>query len=219
MKKIQVSKILFFALAAVLPVNLGKHFEFSGSYVYGNLVDYLVPTLYLQDILALALLLAVIFEKKKIGLQGPVKKLGIFLGILFLSSLFASRILPSIWFLFRIFLYAMAGVYAYLWIDLKKDAGVLQKILTAQFLFISILAISQFLLKGSVFDNYLFLGEQPYSTSTPVITKEFFFGTTILPPMGLFRHPNVLAGYLAVMLILTIFWIPRGRLNLISFCF
>jgi len=30
MKKIQVSKILFFALAAVLPVNLGKHFEFSG---------------------------------------------------------------------------------------------------------------------------------------------------------------------------------------------
>jgi len=104
MKKIQVSKILFFALAAVLPVNLGKHFEFSGSYVYGNLVDYLVPTLYLQDILALALLLAVIFEKKKIGLQGPVKKLGIFLGILFLSSLVASRTLPSMWFMFRIFL-------------------------------------------------------------------------------------------------------------------
>lgn len=217
MKKTQVSKILFFALAAVLPVNLGKHFEFSGSYVYGNLVDYLVPTLYLQDILALALLLAVIFEKKKIGLQGPVRKLGIFLGILFLSSLFASRILPSIWFLFRIFLYSMVGVYAYLWIDFKKDAGVLQKILSAQFLFISVLAISQFLLKGSVFDNYLFFGEQPYSVSTPVITKEFFFGVTILPPMGLFRHPNILAGYLAVMLILTIFWFPRTKLNLVSF--
>ncbi|HAI62697.1 MAG: O-antigen ligase-related protein [candidate division WWE3 bacterium GW2011_GWF2_41_45] len=218
MKKIQVSKILFFALAAVLPVNLGKHFEFSGSYVYGNLVDYLVPTLYIQDILALALLLAVIFERKKISLQGPVKKLSIFLGILFLSSLFASRILPSLWFLFRIFLYSMVAVYAYFWIDIKKDGVLLQKILTIQFLFISVLSITQFLVKGSVFDSYLFLGEQPYSMSSPLITKEFFFGTTILPPMGLFRHPNVLAGYLAVMLVLAIFWIPRSRLSLVSFC-
>ncbi|KKS31389.1 hypothetical protein A2380_02555 [candidate division WWE3 bacterium RIFOXYB1_FULL_43_24] len=218
MKKIIISKILFFALIAVLPVNLGKHFEFSGSYVYGNLVDYLVPTLYVQDILALALLIAIIFEKKKISLHGPVKKLGIFLGILFLSSLVASRTLPSLWFLFRVFLYSMAAVYAYFWIDLKKDAYVSQKIIIAQFLFISLLAITQFFIKGSVFDNYLFLGEQPYSTSTPLITKEFFFGATILPPMGLFRHPNILAGYLAVMLILTIFWIPRSKLSLVSFC-
>jgi len=96
MKKIQISKILFFVLIAVLPVNLGKHFEFSGAYVYGNLVDYLVPALYPQDILALVLLLAIIFEKKKIVLQGPVRKLGVFLGLLFLSSIFASRVLPSL---------------------------------------------------------------------------------------------------------------------------
>ncbi|OGC73292.1 hypothetical protein A2337_03050 [candidate division WWE3 bacterium RIFOXYB2_FULL_43_9] len=217
MKKIQVSKILFFALIAVLPVNLGKHFEFSGAYVYGNLVDYLVPTLYPQDVLALALLLAIIFEKKKIILQGPVKKLGIFLGLLFLSSLFASRILPSLWFSFRIFLYSMTAVYIYFWLDLKKDTALLRKILTFQFLFISTLAILQFFMRGSVFDNYLFFGEQPYSESTPLITKEFFFGTVILPPMGLFRHPNVLAGYLAFLLIMVIFRFPRSRLSFVAF--
>jgi len=218
MKKIQISKILFFVLIAVLPVNLGKHFEFSGAYVYGNLVDYLVPALYPQDILALVLLLAIIFEKKKIVLQGPVRKLGVFLGLLFLSSIFASRVLPSLWFSFRIFLYSMTAVYVYFWVDLEKDAALLRKILTIQFLFISTLAILQFFMRGAVFDNYLFLGEQPYSVSTPFITKEFFFGSAILPPMGLFRHPNVLAGYLALLLIMTIFRFPRNNLGVVSFC-
>ena len=147
MKKIQISKILFFVLIAVLPVNLGKHFEFSGAYVYGNLVDYLVPALYPQDILALVLLLAIIFEKKKIVLQGPVRKLGVFLGLLFLSSIFASRVLPSLWFSFRIFLYSMTAVYVYFWVDLEKDAALLRKILTIQFLFISTLAILQFFMR------------------------------------------------------------------------
>ncbi len=216
MKKKKVSRILFLSLVAILPLNLGKHFEFYGSYVYGNLIDYLVPTLYLQDVLAVALLISMIFEKKKFGLSGPVKKLAWFLLVLFASSIFASRALPSFWFLFRVFLYSLTAVYAYRWFDFKKDAVIFHKILTMQFIFISTLAILQFLFKGSVFDNYLFFGEQPYSFSTPNITKEIFLGNVVLPPMALFRHPNILAGYLAVLLILTIFWIPKNRIGVLS---
>lgn len=214
MKKTKPSRIFLLALIALLPVNLGKHFEFSSAYVYGNLVDYLVPTLYVQDILAFLLLIALILEKKRILLEGPVKKLAMLLGILFLSSLFASRILPSLWFFFRVFLYSIVGLYVYKWVDLKKDWRLIQKILMIQLVFISVLSIAQFLMNGSVFDNYLFLGEQPYSLNTPQITKEVLLGEVLLPPMGLFRHPNVLAGYLAIMLIFVIFWFPKNKLGI-----
>ncbi|GIW69288.1 MAG: hypothetical protein KatS3mg101_0035 [Patescibacteria group bacterium] len=214
MKKIQPSRIFLLTLIALLPVNLGKHFEFSGSYVYGNLIDYLVPTLYVQDILALLLLIALILERKRILLEGPIKKIAMFLGVLLLSSLFASRALPSLWFFFRIFLYTVVGIYVYKWVDLKKEGRLIQKILAVQLLFVSVLAIAQFFVRGSVFDNYLFLGEQPYSLSTPQITKEVLLGRVFLPPMGLFRHPNILSGYLAILLVFVVFWFPKNKLSI-----
>lgn len=219
MKKTELSKILFHTLIALIPLNLGKHFEYSGSYVYGRLVDYLVPTLYIQDIVAVGLLLSLAFEGKKIKLGGPVKKTGVLLILLFLSSVFSSRVLPSVWFVLRVFLYFILAGYAYYYLDLKKDLPVIKKILTVQFLFISMLSVAQYLFKGSIFNNYLFFGEQPYNISTPDITREVFLGQAVLPPMGLFRHPNVLAGYLSVMIVFSLFWFSRSRLNRVSLFF
>lgn len=219
MKKIEASKIFFLSLITLLPLNLGKHFEFPGAYVYGKLVDYLVPTLFVQDVLALLLLVAMILEKKKFSLQGPVKKLAWLLIFVFLSAVFASRVLPSFWFVIRIFLYSLVSVYVLSWVDFKKDIPLIQKILGIQLILISILAVAQFFLRGSVFNNYVFLGEQPYNISTPEIKKEVFLGKVIVPPLALFRHPNALSGYLAVMLILVIFWFPKSRLRAAAFFF
>ena len=56
-KKIKGLEAKVFALLLLfLPVNLAKHFLFAFAYVDGILVDYLLPTVYLTDILIWALL-------------------------------------------------------------------------------------------------------------------------------------------------------------------
>ena len=65
-------KKLFFVLALLLPVNLAKHFIYPGAYVDGILVDYLIPTLYLTDLLIAAIAALWLFEKRKVP-AGTVK--------------------------------------------------------------------------------------------------------------------------------------------------
>src|SRR3989338_7356441 len=51
------SSFLLFLFILLLPTQLGKHFFFDFSYLSGVRVDYLAPTIYLTDILALLLLI------------------------------------------------------------------------------------------------------------------------------------------------------------------
>src|SRR3990167_937702 len=54
---LKLHKTVFLVFIFTLPFNLSKHFVFSWSYVNGNLVDYLIPTLYITDILIALILL------------------------------------------------------------------------------------------------------------------------------------------------------------------
>jgi O-antigen ligase len=74
------------------------------------------------------------------------------------------------------------------------------QILTLEIVFISILGTFQFVRQSAIFNNYLFFGEQPYSTSTPYIAKESYAGVSRIPPYATFLHPNILAGFLVVLL-------------------
>ena len=51
LNKENLDKLVFYLLIIFLPINLGKHFEILDSYVWGFLSDYLIPTVYVQDIL------------------------------------------------------------------------------------------------------------------------------------------------------------------------
>jgi hypothetical protein len=58
------------------------------------------------------------------------------------------------------------------------------------------------------------LGEQPYAYGTRNIVKTNFFGVARIPPYGLFRHPNIFGGFLAVTLLWVLFLLKtsyRGR--------
>ena len=61
-KLLGLSKKIFFILIFLIPVNLGKHFEIFSSFVGGVLVDYLVPTIFVQDILILLIILLWLFS-------------------------------------------------------------------------------------------------------------------------------------------------------------
>lgn len=64
----------------------------------------------------------------------------------------------------------------------------------------SLLALIQFYLQGSVGGLLYFLGERSFTISTPGIARGSINGVLFLRPYATFPHPNVLAGFLTLLL-------------------
>jgi len=110
----KILTLLFF----ILPWNLGKHFEVADSFVGGVLSPYLIPTLYLQDVLVAVLILWFIIrrvfvrgslrnnEVRAMFVQHPASYFFLlFLLSCFFSLFFSNRLLPSIYLFCRVVLY------------------------------------------------------------------------------------------------------------------
>jgi O-antigen ligase len=206
--------MLFYALVFLLPVNLGLHFVTNESYVRGLRIDYLVPTVFVQDIVVVLLLISFAIEERKILLSFfyeilRLKRFQYLIFFLFsvsLSCFISERYLSSFFAFARLLLYSLLSVYLYFSlknVSLKQELKKLIPIFLLSVFLVSFLGIAQFFMKGSVFDNYLILGEQPYSNATPFIAKEYFLGKFYLPSYGLFRHPNVFGVFLVIALLVS----------------
>lgn len=225
-KLLGLSKHIFFLLIFLIPVNLGKHYEIFSSYVGGILIDYLVPTIFIQDILIFFVILLWIFSggmkrlfSYKIELFGKteVQISFLFLFSLLISTFISARFLPSFYAWLRIFLYFCLFIYTLVEINVEDNYFKILDILSISVFLVSLLSITQFLKQGSVFNNYLVLGEQPYSAGVFGITKENVFGRSVVPAYGLFRHPNALGGYLAISLAWLFCFIKKRKFYVISF--
>lgn len=221
----KLSRSVFYVLVALLPLNLGKHFEVYDSYVWGILSDYLVPTVYLQDLLIIVLLVLWVKEKgfPTTGQIGVflnirlVRALIFFLFSLFLSTLISERFIPSLFIFIRALLYALLAFYISLELSVEKDFFNVIKIISYSVIFLSVLSAAQFLKQGSLFNNYLILGEQPYSYSTWGVLKENVLGKSVIPSYGLFRHPNIFGGFLSVLLLWLFPYLKRNTLHKVAF--
>lgn len=206
----KLSIILFL----ILPWNIGKHFEISASYLEGTLIPYLVPTLYLQDILVIFVTLASLTHKSADRISSRWNTVSVRLVLLFLlaclfSLFFARRSTPSLYFLCRLGLYLVFFITS---ADLFRKRLVRQMFFSSivvNLLLLSLLSAAQFANQSAVFKNYLFFGEQPYNIYTPFIAKESYGGAVKIPPYGTFEHPNILAGYLVVTLTFLAGWFCR----------
>lgn len=179
--------VIFYLLLFLLPSNLAKHFILPSSYVGGNLVDYLIPAVYLTDILIVLLL---IFKP----IKTIPKPIVVFLICLLPSVIGAASPLPAI---YKWLKFLEMGLLA-AWV--KEYRPPVAKTLAAAVIFQSLLALGQWFNQGSIF-GYWFLGEQPYTTATPGIDKiTWWDGSVKVPPLGTTPHPNVLAGFLVVAL-------------------
>ena len=200
-----MTKVIFYILAMCLPINLGLHFILPSSYVGGLLVDYLIPTVFVQDILAALLCVLWIIEDKAEVYSAFKTKRALYLillsYVLFLSTLLATRFVPSFYLFLRWLIYAFVGLYVHKNFNRDTDTKFMSKILSYWLLFLGLLALGQYVTQGSVFNNYLVLGEQPYSAATPLIARESIFGVSRVPAYGIFRHPNIFGGFLAVSLV------------------
>jgi len=194
--------ILFWLLVFLLPVQLGKHFWLQFSYVLGLRIDYLSPTIYLTDILVLVILSPWIL-KKRLRRQN-LKKIVFFLvvfGFLLLNCFSAQNKGAAFYKYFKIIEFTLLGIY------IAKKKIKLSKItlpLSLAIIYSSLIAIGQFLKQASLNGIFYWLGERNFDVAVPGIAKTVFQGRLLLRPYATFPHPNVLAGFILVSLILII---------------
>ncbi len=227
----KLEKTLFCLLIFLIPSNLAYHvksfqflvfsFQFNNAVVDGILVDYLIPKIYLTDILILSLFLLWIIPNFRLvshRVQSLFKNAQIqnsffhFFTHYFLVFIFFAWTLAQIPFS----LYPLAAFW--FWLKLIEMGlfvlclrslprpfilHTLYFILPLSVLWQSALAWAQWFKQGNIFP-YWFLGESQFSALTPGIAKASFFGALKVLPLGTTPHPNVLGGFLVISLIILI---------------
>jgi O-antigen ligase len=220
----RIESLVFYLLILLLPTQLGKHFWPDFSYVLGLRIDYLSPTLYFTDLL-IGLLLACWFyrvlkeklsrkskiKNQKSKFQFKIQKLKkspawiLVASYLLLVGFFSGEILKSLYYLLKIFEMAFVAYYTAKFIGVKNVFHKSVSVYCVAVVLQSLLAIAQFVKQGSVGGALYFLGERAFSPSTPGIANASLNGELVLRPYGTLPHPNVLAGYLLIGMILTLF--------------
>jgi O-antigen ligase len=214
-----LSLILFLA-----PTNLFLKFALSSGYVNGLLSDYLLPKLYFSDIFILLLLCtwAVSVWQKKEKLNIRWSKISrktfwffIAVGVLFFGrQFFASKPLAAIWYFAKLVEMSVFAIFLFRHRQFFNTKIVRATLLTTV-LFQSIVGLLQFFTQKSVFPNYLFFGEINLSHRIG-LAKGIFDGVEKILPYGTTAHPNVLAGFLALsMLVIFAHWRRQKKMPLL----
>jgi len=191
-----VKRIVLFLLIFCLPFQLGYHFWLPQSFVASFRIDYLSPTLYLVDLLVLcyfALYHSTILKVTKSIFTGYP---GLSFLVLLLINIYVSSGNPV-----TILAWARIIEYYYLFQLLCRENNLRTKIKLPFLLSLTLvlsLALLQFLNQSSLGGIFYYLGERPLSTAMSNVAK---IGS-LLRPYSTFSHPNSLAGYLLVVLVL-----------------
>lgn len=204
--------ITFYLIILILPVNLGKHFIFDFSYVDGVLIDYWIPTVFIQDVLILVFLVfSVLLRRFKVP-----RLFFALLILLFVNLVFSVVPLATLSYSLRMALYTLFFICV---VQQRNfwNYTVLLKLLYISVCLICFLALFQWFKQGAVFSNYIFFGEQPYSLKTSGILKQSVFNNLVVSPYATFRHPNALAGFLSVTLLLFAYYIKGTQKHFILF--
>lgn len=210
MRAFPIRDILYLTILIFLPTQFGKHFWPPFSYVTGIRVDYLSPTVYVTDILLIALFIYVCFgfcKKKKIisrisascssFLCKPIFLTGT--AVLVAGAISSQNPLLSLYGIFRILelVFFAYCTKTFLEKSSTKISWALSAILIT-ILFESCLAIAQFLTQQSLGGVLYFLGERRVAADAPGVALAALNGKLVLRPYATFSHPNVLAGFLLV---------------------
>jgi len=198
---------LFWLFIFLLPLQLGRHFWPASSFVLGLRVDYLSPTFFLTDLLVLAILFFWLGEKFLKKQFSPLRSFKTYWWVVaifafLLTNAFLAQNKGAALYQFAKFLeLSLLAFYV------AQNHNHLSKIalpLSLAVFYSSLIAIAQFFKQASLNGFFWFLGERTFNIATPGIAKAIINGQLILRSYGTFSHPNVLAGFLLVGLILTI---------------
>jgi hypothetical protein len=231
-KKLISNHKLYFALLIIfLPTQLAYHFWPDYTRVFGLRIDYLSPIIYLTDILFLlffAIWIISMFQERATSKKIKVTPLIFFITLFAILNIsFSTLPLNAFyhWLRFVQLLFLAWYVNNHQQIVWK----ILKTILPYQLVFISALVIAQFYLQSSIGGPFWWLGERTFDISTPGIAKTEICNWVItnlkleikncqlfLRPYSTFSHPNSLAGYLLIGLILTAY-LNKNRPSIIRY--
>lgn len=204
---------LFFFLLILLPTQLGLHFWPIWTMVLGRRIDYLSPTIYVTDILLLGVLVAGTREffrakrsQARILKHYPKQHLAFFLPLFLFAAvnlLMAQAREVSLYNWVKVVEYTCFSWYI---IYSKPSRTLVVSALSIGLLIVSCIGLVQFGLQRSVGGATWLLGERTFSLSTPGIAR--FAVCFPLPSSchvwlrsyGTLPHPNVLGGYVVVVL-------------------
>lgn len=196
---------LFCLFLFLLPSQLGKHFWPNYSVFQGTRIDYLAPTVYLTDILAL-LIIAWWLKSQKIRLTGNYYWLGLILLILF-NTLLALNSWVAILKWIKV-----GGLIILGWVIAQHGNKAWLKriwfVLFTSLVIFSLIGIAQVLTGASLGGIFYWLGERTFSLTTPGLALTSWGGREALRAYSTFSHPNSLAGYLGVGVIV-LFWLKQ----------
>lgn len=218
-----IHKIFFYLFLLFLPTQLGRHWWPEWSFVWGLRVDYLAPTVYLSDILLLLTLSAWLLtlipnlkfsytkthHDRYVKSYSKIASIGVILGVILFFN-FQKVGFGELWFckFVKLVELVLLAFYVTKTTKTKTDFKRIVNFLLIGAVFESGLAIAQFLKQGSIGGLFWWFGERTFNITTPGIARialrNPFTGsqTLFLRPYGTFSHPNSLAGYLLVILIL-----------------
>lgn len=202
----KISKVLLFLLLCLIPTQLGKHFWFEWSLILGIRIDYLSPTLYLLDLIWLGLFgLETLNYIPKLFQTNSKKQTKIFKTLLVLvfilmNILVAQNKWVAIYKWLRVGQLIWFGNYVFRNKDLVER--ILIKILPIWIIVESLLSISQIAKGGSLNGFWWWLGERSFDFNTIGIAQMSVANNGLIRAYGTFSHPNSLAGFLLVSLVL-----------------
>lgn len=219
----QLEKFFLQLLIFTIPINLFYRLDIPQAYIRGRLVDYLIPKLYLSDIVIIILVsfgvarcmrhIHKMYSLSKSSSNSILSSLAIYISqsIQKLSSHSTLTIL----FLIYLLVISISSIVPisglYLWITLLKlillfkylhatyaltqFLSVIKPAIKFTLLFQFFLSTYQFVTQRSLLP-YAFLGEVSFDNSGIVSAK--FFEQLLHPPYGTTPHPNVLAGMFTI---------------------
>lgn len=208
-KKIPFHARAFLLFILLLPTQISLHFWPDFAYVFGIRVDYLAPTIYLTDIVLSILLVLWVFSGFKLGEAGSTLRssAGVvtvsLLIYLFANSLFVAQNQGAAFYKFsKILEYFWLFFYIFTNRQFIFSQRIFYDTLSLAVLYSSVIALAQFIFQKSLGGIFWWFGERTFNASTPGIATVFINNQEILRPYGTFPHPNSLAGFLLVSLLL-----------------
>lgn len=196
---------LFALLLVLLPVQLGYHFWPEWTMVLGRRVDYLSPTIYLTDILIFLLLISWLKEHPPKLSKVTLKWIIFVMLIAVVNIVFGTSSWESLYKWGKVAEYFLLGAYI---VYIKPKLSDVIFYLSIGVLYSSIIAVAQYLLQQSI--GLWILGERTFSSMTPGIAQfnvcRPFSNvcTLVMRSYATFPHPNVLGGFLAILVPLMI---------------
>lgn len=183
----------------LLPTQLGRHFWLKNSYIFGLKVDYLSPTVYLQDLLILFL---IFFKRKEIVsfVKLHIKLLVACYLLLITNIYFSFNPLVSFFAWVRVTEITLLGILVCK--NAKKTLSLLVRLIPWIIIFEFVLGVSQVVKESSVGGIFWLFGERTFNVLTPGIARGTWLGRVFLRPYGTFSHPNSMSGFILVCLVL-----------------